>query len=120
VHESSLARQLLAMTLDRASQGHELAVAVLRVRAWIAETEALAAESVVLQFGALARGTIASGARLELDVRRVDARCAACATEFRPECHVLLCPACGAAEGELLGETGLGIEEIDVKVEDGA
>jgi hydrogenase nickel incorporation protein HypA/HybF len=117
MHESSLARQILSLVLDRA--GREQAVAVRSVRGWVAETEALSAESMAFHFAALATGTIAEGARLELDVRRLEARCKACASTYRPDHHVVLCPACGSADGELLGETGLGIESIEVSVEDG-
>jgi hydrogenase nickel incorporation protein HypA/HybF len=118
MHESSLARQILSAVLDRA--GRDRALAVRSVRGWVAETEALSAESVALHFAALAAGTIAAGARLELDVRRVEARCTACTTIYRPDHHVVLCPVCGSTESELMGDTGLGIEAIEVSLEDSA
>jgi hydrogenase nickel incorporation protein HypA/HybF len=118
VHESSLARQILSAVLARAAR--EQAVAVRSVRGWIAETEALSAESVAFHFGALAAGTVAAGARVELDVRRVDARCRACMTTYRPDHHLVLCPACGSTDGQLLGETGIGIDAIEISLEDPA
>ena len=119
MHEAALARQILSLVLDHA--GAERAVVVRSVRGWIAETEALSAESVAFHFAALAGGTIASGARLELDVRRLEARCKACARTYRPDHHLVLCPDCGSTDGELLGGTGLGIETIEVSMtEDGA
>jgi hydrogenase nickel incorporation protein HypA/HybF len=118
VHESSLARQILAAVLARA--GRERAIAVRSVRGWIAETEALSAESVGFHFAALAAGTVAAGARLELDVRRVDAWCRACRATYRPDHHLVLCPACGSTDGELLGDTGIGIDAIEISVEDSA
>jgi hydrogenase nickel incorporation protein HypA/HybF len=120
MHESSFARQILAIVLDRARCDGERVVAVRSVSAWIAETEALSAESVAFHFAALAAGTIASGARLDLAVRRIDARCRACATTYQPDHHMLLCPACGSTDGELLGDTGLAIEAIAVSLEGGA
>jgi hydrogenase nickel incorporation protein HypA/HybF len=116
MHESSLARQILSVVLDAPAVRHR--AAVLRVRAWVAETEALSGESVTFHFAALARDTCAAGAWLELDVRRVGARCVACAVAYLPDHHVLLCPECGSAEGELLGETGVGVDEIELRVED--
>jgi hydrogenase nickel incorporation protein HypA/HybF len=118
VHESSLARQILSAVLDRARR--ERAVAVRCVRGWIAETEALSAESVAFHFAALAAGTIAAGARLELDVRHVEARCMGCSVTYRPEHHMLVCPACASTDAELLGDTGLGIDSIAISVEDSA
>jgi hydrogenase nickel incorporation protein HypA/HybF len=117
MHESSLARHILSLVLDRARR--ERAVAVRGVTGWIAETEALSAESVAFHFAALAAGTIAAGAHVELDVRRVEARCRSCGVIYRPDHHVVLCPACGSGDAELLGDTGLGIETIDVAIEGG-
>lgn len=84
------------------------------VRGWVAETEALSAASLGLHFAAHAGGTAAQDARLELRLVHVEARCLACAHRYAPEHHLLLCPACGSSEGELLGRTGLGIESLEV------
>lgn len=113
MHESSLARRILKTVLDRAEEA-----GVSRVRAvhgWIAETEALSPESLAFHFEAHARGTAAQGARLDLRLEHVPARCRACNTQYSPEHHVLLCPECGSADGEVLGRTGLGIESIEVR-----
>jgi hydrogenase nickel incorporation protein HypA/HybF len=109
MHESSLARRILEVALERAG-----ARKVLAVRGWIAETETLSPESVEFHFSAHARGTRAEGARLELRLIHVEARCRACGTQYAPEHHVLLCPSCGSTDGEELGQTGLGIEALDV------
>lgn len=113
MHESSLARQVLSAVLDRAAR--EGARRVRVVRGWIAETEALSPDSVRLHFALLARGTPAEGAELVLALQRVFARCAACGVVYAPDHHVLLCPSCDATDGELLGQTGLGIESMDVE-----
>jgi hydrogenase nickel incorporation protein HypA/HybF len=114
MHESSLARQVLAAVLERAAE--EQAVRVRVVRGFLAETEALSAESIAFHFAALAAGTIAEGAQLELDLRHVDARCTACSATYLPDHHLLLCPRCGSTAGELLGPTGLAIQTMDVEV----
>jgi hydrogenase nickel incorporation protein HypA/HybF len=112
VHESSLARRLLDVVLAHA--GSSPACRIRTVRGWIAETEALSPESLALHFAAHAHGTPAEGARLELRLERVEARCARCARIWAPDHHVLLCPACGATDGELLGPTGVAIESLEV------
>jgi hydrogenase nickel incorporation protein HypA/HybF len=113
MHETGLARQLLSAVLARAA-----AVGATRVRVatgWIAETEMLSAESLAFHFAAHARGTLAEGARLDLRLVHVQARCRACGRTYAPEHHVLLCTGCGSTDGELLGRTGLGLEELEVE-----
>jgi hydrogenase nickel incorporation protein HypA/HybF len=109
MHEASLARRLLDVVLA-AAQGAR----VRTVHGWIAESEALSPASLAFHFAAHARGTPADGAELALRVIRVDARCRACGRTFAPDHHVLLCPGCGAADAELLGDTGVGIDELRV------
>jgi hydrogenase nickel incorporation protein HypA/HybF len=110
MHESSLAKRILEVVLERGAMAHS----VRAVRGWIAETESLSPESLQFHFSAHARGTPAEGARLELRLIHVEARCRACGTQYAPEHHVLLCPGCGSTDGEELGPTGLGIEALDV------
>jgi len=113
MHETGLARQLLTAILARAAE-----VGATRVRAatgWVAETETLSAESLAWHFAAHARGTLAEGARLELRLVHVEARCRSCGRTYAPEHHVLLCPACGGTDGELLGQTGLGLDTVEVE-----
>jgi hydrogenase nickel incorporation protein HypA/HybF len=109
VHESTLARTLLAAVLARA-RGARVRV----VRGWVAETEALSRSSLAFHFAAHAHGTPAEDARLELELRRIVARCRGCGATYVPEHHLLLCPACASTDAELLGETGLGIDAIEV------
>ncbi len=112
MHESSLARQILALSLAEAARAGGALVCVVRGR--VAETEALSRESLELHFHAHAAGTPAAHARLEIELVHVGARCRACGATYLPEHHVLLCVRCGATDGEELGATGLWIESIDV------
>ena len=112
MHESTLARRILDAVLERASGA--AARRVRAVRGWIAETEALSPQSLDFHFSAHARGTPADGAKLELRLIHVEARCRGCGTTYAPEHHLLLCPSCGSTDGEELGQTGLGIEALEV------
>ena len=109
MHEAALARSLLAAVLEHAGGAR-----VRVVRGWVAETEALSTESLELHFAGHACGTVAEGARLEIELVRVAARCAACGRTFTIEDHVAICPGCGSAGATLLGETGLGLRAIEV------
>ena len=109
MHESSLGKQILAAVLDKAG-----ARRVREIHGWIAETEHLDPKSISFHFEAQAKGTLAEGARLHLELRWVEARCEGCAKTYKPDHHVLLCPHCGSTDAELLGETGLGVTTIEV------
>jgi hydrogenase nickel incorporation protein HypA/HybF len=110
VHESSLARNVLDLVLARAEGAR-----VVAVRGRVCETERLSVASVGFHFAALARETVAEGARLELAVLHARARCRVCGVEYLPEHHVLMCPACGDLDGEALDATGVWVDAIEVE-----
>jgi hydrogenase nickel incorporation protein HypA/HybF len=112
MHESSLGRDVLRAVLERAAEVGASRVRV--VHGFIAETEWLDPGAIAFHFAAHARGTAAEGARLELTTRWVEADCVDCGKRYKPEHHVLLCPHCGSTDAELLGETGLRIDTIEV------
>ncbi len=113
MHESSLARQLLSAAVERAVA--EGATRIVTVHGWIADCEDLSPESLALHFSACARDTVAQGAALDIRITTVRARCAQCGEEYAPSHHVTLCPKCGSTEAALLGQTGLGIDAIEIE-----
>lgn len=113
MHEATLARQVLETVLKRSSSAG--ASRIRAVRGWVAETESLSADSLSFHFTAHARGTSAEGARLQLELIHVEARCRTCGRTYAPEHHLLLCPVCGSTDGEQLGRTGLAITSIEVE-----
>ena len=113
MHEAALARQIVTAVLERAQSAG--AARVRAVRGWVSEAEALSEASLALHFAAYARGTAAEGARLELRLRHVEARCRSCAHVWPLDHHLPLCPSCGGVEAELLGQVGLGVDAIDVE-----
>jgi hydrogenase nickel insertion protein HypA len=112
MHESSLGKAVLTAVLERAAA--ENAKQIRKVSGWIAETESLDPSAIRFHFQAHARGTPAEGAELELRLVWVEAECASCKTRYKPEHHLLLCPSCGSTEGVVLGETGLGLDSIEI------
>ena len=112
MHESSLARKILELSLAEAARAGGSSIRVVRGR--VAETETLSRESLELHFHGHAAGTPAAQARLEIELVHVEARCRACGASYRPEHHVLLCTRCGSTDGEALAATGLWIEAIEV------
>ena len=58
-------------------------------------------------------GTVADGARLDLDVRPGAARCRSCGQHFELRDLILLCP-CGSADVEVLAGRELRIMSMEV------
>jgi hydrogenase nickel incorporation protein HypA/HybF len=113
MHESSLAKQLLDLSLAQAARAPGARVRVIRGR--VAETETLSGDSLELHFRAHARGTAAEGARLEVELVHVRARCRSCGQTYLPEHHALICPGCASTDAEELEPTGLFLSTIDVE-----
>ncbi|MEZ4301563.1 MAG: hydrogenase maturation nickel metallochaperone HypA [Polyangiaceae bacterium] len=113
MHESSLAKAILREVLFRAEEAG--ARRVVSVHGRVAETEALSRESLSTSFEALAIGTPAEGASLDLELTHVRARCGDCGADYLPEHHVLLCPDCGSTSGEIAGPTGLAVDSIEIE-----
>jgi hydrogenase nickel incorporation protein HypA/HybF len=113
MHESSLAKQIFEAALASAQSSQ--ANKVVKVSGWLAETERLSAESLQMHFDLHAAGTIAEGAKLDLVISHVLARCDACGDTYPPEHHVTICPACGCTDATRLGRVGLGVDSVEVE-----
>ncbi len=113
MHESAIAKRVLTVVLDRAAADGASRVVAFRGR--VAESERLSNESLAFHFAAHARGTIAEGASLKLELSEVRVRCDACGTTYIPDHHVRICPRYNCSEGRLTGEEGVWIEDVDVR-----
>jgi hydrogenase nickel incorporation protein HypA/HybF len=109
MHETALAKRVLEAVLARAGGAR-----VVAVRGSIAEDEALSRDALAFHFAAHARGTVAEGAELALELVHVGAHCNACGQRFLPEHHVRLCPSCSSSDTTLEGELGVRVDHIDV------
>ena len=112
MHESTLARSILEAVLAKLPTDAPMLVRAVHGR--VAETETLSQASLALHFGAVARGTPADGAKLVFELVHVSARCKGCGETYLPEHHLTLCPSCGSTEAEVLGDTGLTVDHVEV------
>lgn len=110
MHEASLGRELVAVVLARLPEGARART----VRGRLSETEAISPVSVQLHFHLAAAGTPLEHAQLQLEVEHVRARCRSCRAVYLPEHHLTLCPDCGGTDGEILGDTGLWVDEVEL------
>ena len=74
---------------------------------------AVVPESLAFCFDLATAGTVADGARLDLDLMPGCGRCRTCAAEFDVDDLILLCP-CGSADVEVLAGRELKILSMEV------
>lgn len=105
----------LQVVLQQASEHHARRVdrVVLRIGA-LAGVEA---QALHFAFDAIAHGTIAEGATLDIDAVRTVVFCAGCEREFEPEggSFIFQCPACGALCGEVRQGRELELSRIEME-----
>ncbi len=113
MHELSLMQSTLDIVFAEAQRLSARRIHGLRMR--IGALSGVVPESLEFAFEALTEGTLAQGARLEIE--RVPARCfcARCAREFEPPPHSFACPVCGRASAEL--RRGREMEVLSIEVE---
>jgi hydrogenase nickel incorporation protein HypA/HybF len=74
---------------------------------------AVVPDSMRFCFELATEGTLADGARLELDLQPGTARCRTCSSEFQLPDLILLCP-CGSADVEVMTGRDLRILSMEV------
>jgi len=74
---------------------------------------AVVPDSMLFCFELATEGTVADGARLELDLLPGQARCRTCGRDFELSDPILLCP-CGSADVEVLAGNDLRIMSMEV------
>lgn len=113
MHELAIMDSALTMALDQAQKAGALRVHAIRLR--IGTLSGVVPEALQFAFEALATGTLAEGA--SLDIESVPARfwCATCTREFQSDDFFAECPACHRPSGELRAgrEMELASMEID-------
>lgn len=100
MHELSLAAALLEQVTQVAAQQH--AARVTSVHVVCGARLAIVPEFLQTAFEAVAEGTVAEGAGLQIDEEPLAARCRPCGTQFAPALDDYRCPACGQADVDLI------------------
>ncbi len=115
MHELSLVASLFEILEEKA--GGLKAARITAVTLRVGRLSGVVPELLRSAFDAYKKGTLAEGARLEVEVAPFDFRCRACGgTSFREE--PAACTACGSKDVELVGGMDLVVEKIEVEVED--
>jgi hydrogenase nickel incorporation protein HypA/HybF len=113
MHELSIMDSALNLALDQAQKAGATRVHVIRLR--IGTLSGVVPEALQFAFEALATGTLADGAAL--DIENVPARfwCPACTREFPSDDFFAECPACHRPSGDL--RTGREMELASMEIE---
>jgi hydrogenase nickel incorporation protein HypA/HybF len=112
VHEMSLVESVVALVEDERRRQAFSRVRVVRLQVGAlghAEPDALR-----FCFDAIARGTVAEGARLEIDVRAGEGWCEACRRSARLDDRFADCPTCGGVLRMTAGDE-LRLTELEVE-----
>jgi hydrogenase nickel incorporation protein HypA/HybF len=112
MHEMALAGGVLQV-IEQAAREQRFA----RVRTVWLEVGRLAAvepEAMRFCFDAVVRGSVAEGARLELQVAAAEGWCLRCERAFAPEARFDPCPHCGGYEVRVEGGEQMRVTELEV------
>ena len=109
MHELSVMTSLLEAATTAA---HGAPVCALRVR--VGPLSGVVIEALQFAFEALSPGTLAAGARLDLEQTALSFHCPHCNADFATPVGFYNCPSCGSAEGELRGGNELELVSIEV------
>lgn len=94
MHEVSLMEQTLEIAIDRARSQNSTQIHRLKMR--IGELSGVVPEALNFAFDVVTQGTIAEGAKLEIETVPTVCYCSQCDREFHPvDAYIYECPDCG-------------------------
>ena len=112
MHEVGLMQNALDLAFTRAESEGAKRIEAIRLR--VGALSGAVPESLEFAFEGLKKGTIAEGARLDLDFVPVRCLCRSCRTEFEPGDYVLTCPSCGREDFDILAGYEMNLVSIEV------
>ncbi|GAA4488245.1 hydrogenase maturation nickel metallochaperone HypA [Rhodococcus olei] len=108
MHELAIAQSVVEAVCERAGDRR-----VHSVRVAVGELCAVVPDSMQFCFELVTAGTVAEGARLDIEIPAGCGRCRSCGAEFRLSDPILLC-ACGSADVEVRSGRELRIVSMEV------
>ncbi|MBW2018704.1 MAG: hydrogenase maturation nickel metallochaperone HypA [Deltaproteobacteria bacterium] len=113
MHELAVAESLLKIVKDECKK-HGLS-RVTQVRLRIGRLSTVVPEALSFSFEVIAKGTLAEGAQLSVEVVPVMAHCGDCKMDLEIDSHFFLCPQCGGVLVALV--SGKELEIVDIEGE---
>lgn len=100
MHEMSIAVELIDRLEELAAEHELVRIEAFTVRAGV--LRGIVPEALDMAFAEAAKGTVAEGAKLKLEITPAKARCRLCGEKFAPTVDSFLCPVCNQADVEIL------------------
>jgi hydrogenase nickel incorporation protein HypA/HybF len=116
VHELSIVTSLFDILEEKAREAKAAKVTAVKLR--VGRLSGVVPDLLESAFETFKKGTIAEGARLEIEIVPFAFRCRRCGGESFPEEPPYACSACGSGDIELLGGMDIFIDRIEVEVPD--
>ncbi len=114
MHELAIAQSIAEAVAERAAAYHAARVKGVRLR--VGEASGIVTNSLAFCFEMVASlDPRLSGAQLVIELVPHRARCHRCGEEFSVANFVMLCPACGAWETEVVAGTELQLLEMEIE-----
>ncbi len=109
----ALAQGILDVVLDAAAR--HSAVKVGRIKLLVGKMTNAEPESLKFCFAALAAGSIAAGAELDITITPLVGKCKTCGKEFTIEQFFFICPSCRSAAVDIVSGRELKVEHLEVE-----
>lgn len=113
MHEFGIAQHMVKTALDHAAKSNATRITALNIA-----LGAMADENqdvLCFHLENLTRGTIADGARFNIERRSIQARCVTCGNEFTAPSFDLKCPRCGNRNARMVTQDDFALESINVE-----
>lgn len=113
MHELSIAQSILKIVEEEAKRNHACRISSIKIKA--GELRGIMPESLSLCFDFVSRGTLAQGARIDIEKLPIQGRCNCCQAAFPIENYRFSCPQCQNKEVTLTQGMELSVHEIEVE-----
>lgn len=115
MHELSIIASLFEILEDKAREQNARRITAVKLR--VGRLSGAVPELLESAFDTYKKGTLADGARLEIEIVPFALRCRQCGGESFPDEPTYSCAACGSREIELLGGMDVFVEQIEIETE---
>jgi hydrogenase nickel incorporation protein HypA/HybF len=116
VHELSIVASLFEILEVKAREQNAVRITAVKLR--VGRLSGVVPELLESAFDACKKGTLAEGARLEIEVAPFDFRCRSCGGKSFHEEPAVVCAGCGSKDVELVGGMDLVLEKIEAEIPD--
>jgi len=113
LHEMSVAMNIVEIADSFAKEKN--ASKVISITLDIGELSGVQADAILFCYEACAKGRLAQGSRLEINMIKAMALCADCGEKFSPDNQIFICPKCEGLSVKLIAGDELKVREMEIE-----